>query len=167
MAAGSTYEPIATTTLGSAATSYTFSSIPSTYTDLYLVANVKGSGSVSNRALSVQYNGDTSSNYSQTTLYGEASGGYSFRQSSQTSAWISGAVPLSTSSYFPILVSFSNYSNATTYKNSLARWNEIGQLGATIGLWRSTAAINQIDILISGDQIAAGSTFTLYGIKAA
>ena len=32
-----TYEPIATTTLGSAATNITFSSIPATYTDLRLV----------------------------------------------------------------------------------------------------------------------------------
>ena len=162
-----TYEPIATQTLGSAAAKVTFSSISGTYTDIYLVANVKGSGSVSNRALSVQYNADTSSNYSQTTLYGEGSAGYSFRQSSQTSAWISGAIPLSTSSFFPVLVSFNNYSNATTYKSSLSRWGELSQIGATIGLWRSTAAINRIDILISGDQIAAGSTFTLYGIAAA
>ena len=34
----STYTPIATTTFASTATSYTFSSIPTTYTDLVLVA---------------------------------------------------------------------------------------------------------------------------------
>ena len=34
MAAGSTYTPIATTTLGSNVASYTFSSIAGTYTDL-------------------------------------------------------------------------------------------------------------------------------------
>ena len=34
MAAGATYEPIATTTLGSAAADITFSSIASTWTDL-------------------------------------------------------------------------------------------------------------------------------------
>ena len=42
MAAGSTYTPIATTTLGSAGT-ITFSSIPSTYTDLVIVLNGNGS----------------------------------------------------------------------------------------------------------------------------
>ena len=35
-----TYEPIATATLGTAANSYTFSSIPSTFTDLVLVVDV-------------------------------------------------------------------------------------------------------------------------------
>jgi len=37
MAAAQTYEPIANTTFGSTTSSYTFSSIPSTYTDLFLV----------------------------------------------------------------------------------------------------------------------------------
>jgi hypothetical protein len=38
-----TYEPIATTTLGTAAASITFSSIPATYTDLRLISGHKAS----------------------------------------------------------------------------------------------------------------------------
>ena len=39
MAAGATYEPIATNTLGSAAASVTFSGISGSYTDLILITS--------------------------------------------------------------------------------------------------------------------------------
>jgi hypothetical protein len=34
-------------------------------------------------------------------------------------------------------------------------------------LWRSTSAINIIEVTAGGANFASGSTFTLYGIKAA
>jgi len=83
MAAGSTYTPIATTTLGSSATSYTFTSIPSTYTDLVIVAQIKGDTTT---YLNLRFNGDTGSNYSRTTLSGNGSTASSERRSNQT--WI-------------------------------------------------------------------------------
>jgi hypothetical protein len=63
-----TYEPIATTTLGSAAADVTFTSISGTYTDLVLVA-VTQIGS-SGDYLGVQFNSDTGTNYSRTRLSG-------------------------------------------------------------------------------------------------
>jgi hypothetical protein len=45
MAAGNTYTPLATQTLGSAAASVTFSSISGAYTDLVLVLNIKSTSS--------------------------------------------------------------------------------------------------------------------------
>jgi hypothetical protein len=54
-----TYEPIATTTLSSAQSSVTFSSISGSYTDLVLVSNVSGSGGNAN--LRVTLNSDTGS----------------------------------------------------------------------------------------------------------
>jgi hypothetical protein len=54
-------------------------------------------------------------------------------------------------------------------KTTLARWNSATvEVGAGVGLWRNTAAINSI--LFKGYATAkykTGSTFTLYGIKAA
>ena len=75
-----TYKPIATTTLGSAAASYTFSSIPSTYTDIVLIFG----GSMSNFGnLRIQFNSDTGNNYSFTRLLGDGSGAQSDRGSTQ------------------------------------------------------------------------------------
>jgi hypothetical protein len=165
MAAGTTYSPIATTTLGSAAASYTFSSIPSTYTDLVLVATGTGS---SNTGLYLQFNGDSGSNYSLTVAGGSGTAATSERQTSVgyarfvwNSLWNTSVPSIAT-------VNIQGYSNTGIYKTMLWRSNtssnavEIG-----INLWRSTAAINSITITGSSANIAAGSTFTLYGITAA
>jgi hypothetical protein len=58
MAAGNTYEAIATQTLGSAAASVTFSSIPGTYTDLVLVVAMEHV-TTGTENIVMQFNGDT------------------------------------------------------------------------------------------------------------
>ncbi|NBQ97859.1 MAG: hypothetical protein EBU12_06490, partial [Microbacteriaceae bacterium] len=62
MAAGNTYSQIASTTLGSAASSVTFSSIAATYTDLVIV--VQAAVTAGSIALRMQFNSDTGTNYS-------------------------------------------------------------------------------------------------------
>ena len=75
MAAGSTYTKIASTTLGTAAASYTFNSIPSTYTDLVLVANIQ---QVTNgEDVAIQFNTDTGTNYSRIYVCGSGSSAHS------------------------------------------------------------------------------------------
>ena len=64
MAAGATYEPIATQTLASAAATITFSSIAATYTDLRLIFAKPIGGS----SLLLRFNSDTATNYSWTYL---------------------------------------------------------------------------------------------------
>ena len=65
-----TYEPIATTTLGSATASVTFSSLGS-YTDIVLVCSVQSASSGDAR-INIRFNGDTASNYSGTCMVMEA-----------------------------------------------------------------------------------------------
>ena len=66
---------------------------------------------------------------------------------------------------------FMNYSNTTTYKTLLSRSGTLGgsYTGTTLiaGLWRSTSAITSILVGCTTNTFVAGSTFTLYGIKAA
>jgi hypothetical protein len=157
-----TYEPIATTTLGSAASSVTFSSIPSTYTDLILVFG----GSVSAFGnLRIQVNSDTGSNYSWTRLLGDGSTASSDRGSAQT--FINIAI-LDTNTIGNSIVHLQNYSNTTTYKTVLTRGNSTGTyLGANVGLWRSTSAINSITVLTSTGNINSSTVISLYGIKSA
>lgn len=154
----STYEPIATTTLGSAVSSSTFSSIPSTYTDLILVLNL---GNSTNVGLWVNLNSDTGNNYSGTRLWGDGSAVGTDRQSNY------GSFIIDVSDGKTTLVHFQNYSKTTTYKTMLSRFSSTtGAPGANVGLWRNTAAINSITVN-SSPAMAIGTTLTLYGIKAA
>jgi hypothetical protein len=164
----STYEKIATTTLGSAASSITFSSIASTYTDLVVV--VQGTYSTSDDLLSLRYNNDTGSNYSSTNLYGNGTTTASYRTSSATSIQVGwyphpgGAAVVS-----QMVLQILNYSNATTYKTNISRGDTTNVQGtaARVGLWRNTAAINRLDLIMLAGNLQTGTTATVYGIKAA
>lgn len=159
----STYTPIATTTLASTATDYTFTSIPSTYTDLVLVvAGQSASGGSSSLRFG---NGsiDSGSNYSYTNLKGNGTTATSARNSSSTNGFV-GEIWNSQGNF---VISIQNYSNTTTYKTALSRSNNAGNMtGAWVTLWRSTAAIDRVQFL-SGDTMQIGTTLTLYGIQAA
>jgi hypothetical protein len=159
-----TYTPIATQTLGSAAATVTFSSISGTYTDLILVYN--GSYSAINGQISLRFNGDTATNYSSTGLDGNGTAASSGRDTSSAQMRI--GYSATTGANMAIL-QIMNYSNATTYKTVIGRNNNPGgNVGANVGLWRSTAAITSIVVsCYNAVNFAAGSTFTLYGIKAA
>jgi hypothetical protein len=157
-----TYEKIATTTLGSATATVTFSSISGAYTDLVLVVNY--GGSVSDTAAFMQFNGDTGSNYSNTKVLGNGSVSVSQRNSNLTYAIISDNIT-STTLTMNCIVSIQNYSNTTTYKTSLGRYNlASGVTEAIVNLWRNTSAITQIVLDINAGNFITGSTFTLYGI---
>ena len=156
-----TYEPIATTTLGSAQATVTISSIPSTYTDLILVCNVKRTAGSD---IEVQLNGDTGSNYSFTYLYGTGSAVGSGRTSNQTKANIGYAA---STNFTTQIVQFMNYSNTTTNKTFIARNSpgDSGDVSAIVNLYRSTSAISSILLDPNSGNFATGSTFTLYGVK--
>ena len=168
-----TYEAIATYTAPSAQSSYTFTSIPSTYTDLVLISNVK-SDTGTPRTLYATFNSDTGSNYSVTRMFGNGSTASSNQASNINGIDIGYFPGTSGTGFGTSTFSILNYSNSSTYKTALCRWeSEAGGSGyayvaAEVGLWRSTSAITSISLALdSAGNINTGSTFTLYGIKAA
>ena len=162
----SAYEVISTQTLGSAAASVTFSSIPQTYTDLVLIVN--HSVTTGNPSIHGRFNSDTGSNYSRTRLYGNGSATSSSRATTQTFLGLSTAVGSSTTVEGIMICNILNYANATTYKTCITR-NNAASLGveASVTLWRNTAAVSTFEVFPDTSTFTAGSTFTLYGIKAA
>jgi hypothetical protein len=167
-----TYEPIATTTLGSAALNVTFTSISGSYTDLVVVCDNLFSASLTPN-LRILFNTDTASNYSVTVLEGNGATAYSARQSSISGidfGYYTSLYPTSTSTApTNAIINVMNYSNSTTYKTVVGRANSsYSGTSANVGLWRSTAAITSVRISNSSAvNFTSGSTFTLYGIKAA
>jgi hypothetical protein len=159
----STYEPIATTTLGSSTGSVTFSSISGSYTDLILIISGTSSGG---SEVKFRINSDTGSNYSGTVLGGNGSSAYSFRSSNSTYGGFGNALGTSVST---IIANFMNYSNTTTNKTIITRGSGAAtNATAAAGLWRSTSAITSIVANFDdATTFSTGSTFTLYGIKAA
>ena len=166
-----TYDSIMTHTLPSATNTYILSSIPQTYTDLVLVIGSVREAAAGSAVAAIRYNGDTGSNYSTTYIGASGAGGlFSGRRSNDTGIWLAGMYP----SRGIFIVNIFNYTNATTYKTSVSRQNFYGTayeaVGSYVGLWRATpqeiTSITAYSIDIS-PQFDAGTTFTLYGIKAA
>ena len=163
-----TYEPIATTTLGSDSASYTFSSISGTYTDLILVVS-NLTTSTSGQVLSVRFNSDTGSNYSRTSITTFGSGTSSTRDTNQTSAGIGfNSNGTSTTTPAQIIAQIMNYANSTTYKTIISRC-DLGnaEADAIVSMWRSTSAITSITVFAGAVNMKTGTMLSLYGIKAA
>ena len=158
----STYTPIATASGTGSNATITFSSIPSTYTDLILII---GGGSTSATVVSqLQFNSDTGSNYSWTALYGTGSSALSARSSNTTSAGNCITSNISTTTIYNIM----NYANTSTNKTVIGRGNSSADLVDTrVSLWRNTAAINRIDVTFNSGNFASGTVVTLYGVKSA
>ena len=159
-----TYEPIATTTLGSAAASITFSSISSAYTDLRVILQFAPSND--DRAICT-FNSDTGTNYSVTTLVGNGSTASSARNTSANYIQPSRNAGAANEEQLVIMDIFS-YSGST-YKTVLsdvaADRNGAGVTVKSVNLWRSTSAINAINFtLVNGNNYKIGTTATLYGI---
>jgi len=163
-----TYEPIATTTLGSAAASITFSSISSAYTDLRVALTC--STNVSNTIL-IQFNGNAGTLYSQTYLGGNGSSALSGSGTSQTSIYYSNLTNTYTSTPQFLTVDIFSYAGSTNKTALLtvsADNNGSGITENNVGLWRSTSAITSVSFTVGGTRtFNTGTTATLYGIKAA
>jgi hypothetical protein len=168
-----TYTPIATTTLSSNTTTVTFSSIPSIYTDLVLQAVMLQSGTATATNGFFQLN-STTTGYSRTTLQSSGSTVFSGRTPNMDRGYYD--LDPTASGWAFHTYNFMNYANASINKTILSRQNFASNSSnnGSVHLWRNTDAINTISITCSdnmgagvADQFVAGSTFTLYGIKAA
>ena len=174
-----TYVALKTTTVtGSPASDITFTSIPTTYTDLMLV--VTGSAASGNIGTSyIQLNGDTGTTYSTTYMAGNGSTATSSRFSSSHGIAIGGITAGIQTNQQTTTAHIMNYSNNTTNKTVLARYSNAGyETNTSVGLWQpatiSTSAVTSIRIYIgysntttSQDNWAVGTTATIYGVASA
>jgi hypothetical protein len=169
------YESIATVNVTSNTSTISFTSIPSTYKHLQirLIARTDRSGSPSANTL-WRFNSDTATNYSEHGISGNGTTASAFSGVSTDKIGfdrISGATA-GASMFGAIIVDILDYADTNKYKTARGTGGlEINTSNSEVylqsGSWRSTSAINRIDI-----QSVAGtvnfvqySMFALYGIK--
>ena len=158
-----TYEPIATTTLGSAASAITFNSIGAGYTDLRVVLVCQNASSTF--SVKLNFNNDTASNYSFTYLRGNGTAASSGRGTNSTfiemdAQNISPNWALNTADIF----SYAGSTNKTALITGSQDANGSGGVYRYVGLWRNTAAITRVDLTSVSNNFTTGTTATLYGI---
>jgi hypothetical protein len=160
-----TYEPIATSTISGAA-STTFSSIPSTYTDLRLV--FRGTLSNSTAELGMYYGALTGTPYSGTILQGDGASATGFRVSNRDVLYVANNVFISSTQSL-VTVDIFSYANTSINKTALITLsndkNGSGTVQRQVALKRNTAAISSLTLEVFVGTITG--TATLYGIKAA
>jgi hypothetical protein len=162
-----TYDPIAQTTLASAVATFTFSSIPSTYTDLVVVASPQQTTGADN--LRVQFNGDTGSNYNNILIRSGTSGQDTFSAYSVTSIQTDSFSYPPTSNFGVKILQIQGYADTNVQKSVIFRSNSQNGFGGVeygSALWNSTATISSIRLFCTINY-SIGTTFSLYGIKGA
>jgi hypothetical protein len=165
-----TYTLISSQVLAATATTITFSSIPSIYTDLVLRISARSDGAAQVVSTRLRYNGITTTTYSRTLLQGSGSAATSSRtsSSSQHVFIIDGATSTantfaSTEIYIP---SYTASQNKAISGFSVSETNATAaEMTTDAYLWSNTAAINAIEISLSSTNFLIDSSFYLYGIS--
>jgi len=172
-ASTTSYESIATTTLGSAASSITFSSIPSTFKHLQIRVLARSSrsdqiGSFSN----MTFNSDTSANYFWHFMNGNGSSTQAIAGTSRSAVEVNRYATASDSSnvFGVIVIDILDYQNLN--KNKTVRYlggfdnNGSGEIYFGSGAWNnSSTAISSITLTEGSGNLVQYSQAALYGIK--
>jgi hypothetical protein len=158
-------ELIASYTAPSTQTSVGFTSIPSTYTDLLIVASLR---SADNVFLSLNFNGSSSNMVNRQI---QLNSGTDLQVLTRTDQFVGyGQVSINgvANTFSYVRAYFPNYANTSFIKtwginmSSEESTGSSGFAGITAGVWNVTSAINALSFN-SGEMV--NSTIYLYGIK--
>jgi hypothetical protein len=173
-AAATSYESIATVSVGSGgSSSISFTSIPATYTHLQVRGIARLTGAFTYEEYSPTLNSDTGSNYAYHYLQGSGSSAISSGGGNTTAgrsgSWV-GGTGLNSSVFGAIIIDILDYSNTNKY-TTIRMFGGLdnnggGYVGIASSLWRSTDAVTTFTLDVPSD-FAQYSHFALFGIKGA
>jgi hypothetical protein len=159
-----TYTALANITLSAAATGISFASIPSTYRDLIVVVQAKGTSD--GQLLRVTFNSNSATIYNRQRMSsnGSTASAAEVEDSAQFIFSATSATAIGDSAQQ--IINVLDYSLSNKNKTVLAR-SDNGNAGtdAFSGEWKNTAAVTSIEVY-SNQNLDSGSTFALYGIVA-
>ena len=169
-----TYTLISSQTLGGASSSITFSSIPSTYTDLVLRCSTRVSIAGPGSTLGLRFNGDSSTLYSFRYIEGQGSSGTATSSGATQNAirgFVSDANAATANTFGFIEIYIPSYTSTTNKQISISYATENNATasvyqGIDAGLYRNSSAISSINLFdVNGTNFMTNSSFYLYGIK--
>jgi hypothetical protein len=162
-----TMQLIQTTTLGTATATIEFTSIPQTFTDLFVLISARGTNASTQVEGRLTFNG-SSADFSSRVLYGNPPGGNAATFTGGYTAGVINANSSTANTFANTSVYIPNYSGSANKSFSVDSVNENNDATAFIfivsGLWSNTAAITSIGIQATAGNLNTGSTASLYGI---
>ena len=165
-----TYTLIEAKTLASNTASVSFTSIPSTYTDLMLLISARTiRATYSDDSAAITFNGSTTS-YSSKFIEGNGASASSYSGgSTNVSLYLPADGAATANTFGNLSIYIPNYAGSAYKSFSSDVVMETNATTAymtlTAGLWSNTAAINQITVTGVFANLKTNSTFYLYGIK--
>jgi hypothetical protein len=163
-----TYILIKGETLASSAASYTFTAIPSTFTDLLIRSSLRWNGS-GYGSVDLRLNGSTTNDSSTELVAYDVTNAASSRYTTYSFGGMSSGTDTS-NTFSSNELYIPNYTGSTNKPTSLSAVTENNSssfgtyITATANLWSNTSAVTSIT-LVSGTTFQIGSSFYLYGIK--
>ena len=163
-----THALIASVTLGSAAASIDFTSIPDTYTDLLIKASLRSATGSINPGLFIKFN-TSALNFTGRNAYGNGTAAASYSDTSGEIGTLAGN-GATANTFGDCEIYIPNYAGATNKSFSVDSVNENNATSASQylyrNLWSQTAAITAISLYSGGAvNLMEYSSATLYGIK--
>ena len=169
---GTSYESIATVTVGSGgSSSISFSSIPSTFKHLQVRGIMRDTRATNPDSLLLTFNSDSSTNYSYHYLNGDGSIVDANAGTSANYIFLSrfAGANQTANAFGAIVIDVLEYANTNIYKTtrSIGGYdaNGVGAIKLDSGNWRSTSAITSLTLTPANTSFVQYSSFALYGIK--
>lgn len=170
-----TYTLISSNTLSASAASVTFSSIPSTYTDLCLKISARTDDALLGVHIRMTIDNNASTNYAGTRLYGTGAAAFSARYSTGSNTyWLAYDAAEGTSATTSTFTNSEIYlPNYAVSGNKIASMFDVTETNAAntnmdlvASLFTGTTTISSFILTSnSGGNFVSGSSFYLYGIK--
>jgi hypothetical protein len=152
-----TYVLLNQVTLATSASSITFSRIPQNFGDLVIVVNGLASGATSP---SLNFNGDSAANYSNTRMFANPS---TFNSQAFTDSY--GSMGFMSTERSNVIIQIFDYSAIDKHKAAIGRGGNTDTLRLEATRWSNTAAITSITVRMDGSQTySLGTSFCLYGV---
>ena len=162
-------QPIYTQTVGSGGVgSIFFTNIPQTFTDLKIVLSVRGTYVGGFDSMLMQFNSDTTNNYSYTVIGGAPS---SYRASNQNviNPFLANGTTSTSNTFSNMEAYIPNYTSSNKKSmviDVVGENNSASVYGLTMtaALWSNTAAITQVYFQASNGNMSQYTTISIYGI---